>query len=46
MYRKLCEEQQKTRSSIENISSNLQGSICYSYVDFSLDGHAVVMEVV
>ncbi|EMS63301.1 Nuclear-pore anchor [Triticum urartu] len=24
MYRKLCEEQQKTRSSIENISSNLQ----------------------
>ncbi|KAE8812824.1 Nuclear-pore anchor [Hordeum vulgare] len=24
MYRKLCEEQQKTRSSIENISTNLQ----------------------
>jgi hypothetical protein len=32
MYRKLCEEQQKTRSNVESVPSNLQGF----FYDFSI----------
>jgi len=31
MYRKLCEEQQKTRSNAESVPNNLQGLFYYAF---------------
>jgi hypothetical protein len=31
MYRKLCEEQQKTRSNVESVPNNLQGLFYYAF---------------
>lgn len=34
MYRKLCEEQQKTRSNVESVPNNLQGLFYYVFLSF------------